>query len=739
MSNSNQDRATPDSLPANNALIRGIDSLIPEDDETASDSSPDRLTQTSVKLFGPALQARSDRFEEYKQKVDEARMDATWDEHLAKTISLSLIMGVVGILLGATTGAILSYFGVFSNISLTVSLPPMLAALAIPLVKNLLGTTGLMFVCALLVGGGTAAAMYALPYNKAYERSRQINVLLPQTVTYIYAHSQGGMHLVDIIDRLAEEEDTYGEVAVEFQAIRNNMRYFGNDMTTALQEARSATPNDEFATLLDDFVSYVNTGGDLTSFLETKTHEFQRKARRREESILETLALVAQVYISAGVVLPLASLIIFIIMISLGGGALSQLFATVYLGLPLLGVIFVIIHSGLTTDRSQTASTLPAPTTPPSPEVIDARIEDGASPTEAVQGHATNRDRTTAAGRPVHSRIDGHDGALSEEERHGLGDLRQSLVRERAIALLKAPIRKLHENPLYSLFFTIPLAVLYMALVTVTGIAPLWPNSIMSSPVWTTTLGIVIPLVGVLAPLSYLHEKQFRYQRKVDRELPDILRKLATVNTSGANLIDNIEMVATSSTGILADELARTHTHLQWNVSLNDALTRFANRVENPRVTRVTKLLIESNTTSGRVTDVLTVAAKAAQDQKDLDKERFAGMRQKIGIIIMGYFVFLGVALIVVTWLFPAFSSAGAGASSDALSGGPGVLGFDFQTNIFMMIFYHGVLMQALVSGVIAGKFGYNSALSGLKFVIGGVIIAAAAFLLFTPVGLLAV
>jgi flagellar protein FlaJ len=225
------------------------------------------------------------------------------------------------------------------------------------------------------------------------------------------------------------------------------------------------------------------------------------------------------------------------------------------------------------------------------------------------------------------------------------------------------------------------------------------------------------------------------YQRQVDKELPNILRKLSAVNMSGANLMENIEIVARTNTGILADELERTHRYLQWNISLNDALRRFANRVENARVTRVTKLLMEANTTSGRVTDVLTVAAKAAQDQRDLNKERFAGMRQKIGIIVMGYLVFLGVALIVVTWLFPAFTDVGG--TSGSVTDQPGALAFNFQTDLYITVYYHACLIQAVVSGLLAGKFGYNNVLSGLKFTIAGIVITTLAFVLLTPVGLL--
>lgn len=734
MSNKNTDTRTSDSLPENSALIRGVDSIVSGNDEQVGDTSSGWLTQYSYKLWGPALQARSEQFEEYKQTVDRARMDTTWDEHLANTITISIAMGAIGAFLGVIIGAVLSYFGVFANLSLAVSLPPVLVGIFIPIIKNALGTVGLMLLTAVIIGGVTGVARYVMPYNKAYKRSRQINILLPQTITYIYAHSQGGMHLLDIIDRLAEEEETYGEVAVEFQAIRNNIEYFGNDMTTALQETRRVTPNGEFATLLDDFVSYVNTGGDLTSFLETKTHEFQRKARHREENVLESLDLVAEIYITAGVVLPLAILIIFVIITSLGGGALSQLFATVYLGIPLLGLLFLIIHSGVTTDRSKTAKTLPSPTTAPSPELINARLEDGVSPREALNPTETNRARTTEAARPVYSRIDGHDRELSAAERRGLADLRKSLVRERAVSAVKKPISKFRENPLYSLLFTVPIAFLYMLGITITGIAPLWPSSITSRPVWVTTVGMVLPLMFVLTPLSYLHERQFRYQRKVNKELPNILRKLSTTNTSGANLMDNIEAVARTSTGTIANELERTHRHLQWSISLNDALRRFANRVENARVTRVTKLLMEANTTSERVSDVLTVAAKAAQDQRDLDKERFAGMRQKIGVIAIGYIIFLAVALIVVAWLFPTFSEVGG--TSGSVSNQSGALSFNFQINLYTMIYYHACLIQAIVTGLIAGKFGYNSVLSGLKFAISGIITAVISFVLLASAGI---
>lgn len=707
---SDTDPGTQQSLPENNALVRGIESLSRSDETEDTEGSPGWFDRTSYRYFGERIRQRETRFQEYRQLIDQARMDDTYDEHLAKTVFLALLMTAVGAIMGLAGGGIPLALGLFDQFSTIV-------ALALPVAATIGG--------AVIFGGAAGLGMYFRPHQKSYSRSREINALLPQTVTYIYAHSQGGMHLVDIINRLAEEEEAYGEIAVEFQAIRNNMEFFGADLTTALQDARNNTPNDEFARLLDDIVSYVNTGGDLTSFLENKTTEFQRKARQREESILETLDLVSQVYIILGVVLPIAALVIFVVMSTLGGASPTQLYAIVYLGVPILGVLFVVIHSSITGDISDELKTLSPPTEPLDPDVIEARLNGEPISDDDVGRQSTSRSRTIHPARPVYSRIDGHERQLSPDEKEGLADLKTSVVRQRAVSYLKTPLRKVRENPLYSIVFSLPVALLYIAAVTITGVAPVTPTAMTTEPVHTTTFGLLVPLIGVLAPVSYLHEVQYRFHRNVEQELPTMLRKLATVNTSGTNLIDNISLVASSSTGVLAEEMEKTENQLQFNISLNDALTRFANRIENPRVTRVTKLLMEANTTSGRVNEVLTVAASAEQDQVELDERRLSGMKQRMAIILIGFVVFLAIACIVIVWLFPSFESASASAG-----GSQSGLELNFNTGLYTMIFYHGTLIQALVGGTIAGKFGYDSALSGLKFVIAGFILSAAVFLI---------
>lgn len=711
----------------NSALVRSIDAIARRRADSSSSDETWWLDALGYRCFGNWFREQDDRFDTYRQITNQARLARTYDQYLATAALSALLLGVLGGIVGVVTGIFLSESGAFISISYPVSVDFMT-----PQRANILGTIAVTFGSGILVGGGAWTILYYHPYSAAYHRSRQISQLLPQTVTYIYAHSQGGMRLPDIVDRLAEEEDTYGEVAVEFQAIRNNMRFFGTNMTEALQEARRTTPNDDFGSLLDDFVSYINTGGDLAMFLEEKTREFQRKSRRQEERIIESLELVAMGYLVVGVIFPLAALIIFVVMAALGSAPTQLLYAIIYFGFPVLGILFVIIHDTLTPDISDTAKTLSTSTNPPTPDAIDSRLDDTPESLSQFSPSGGRSHRTTANARPVYSRTDGHNRGLSSVEETGLKDLRQSLVRDRVRSFIRLPINKIRSQPALSAFITTPLAMMSLLVLHLSGIMPITVENFVNTPVWTTTLTVVIPGIVILTPISILHEWQHSAQRQVERELPDTLRKLATINVSGANLIENIELVANSSTGILADELAQTRNHLRWNVSLNDALKQFANRIENARVTRVTKLLIEANTTTGRVTDVLSVAASAAQDQKELDREKFSLMRSKMMIILMGYLMFLGMSAIIVIWLLPSYANAvatTAGGSSNLNGRGVGgITNLSFNLSLYRMVFFHGVLMQAVVGGAVAGKFGYGSIKSGLKFVIGGAIIGTAVF-----------
>jgi len=54
-----------------------------------------------------------------------------------------------------------------------------------------------------------------------------------------------------VFRRLVASENQYGEVAKEFQALVNDMDYFGTDIITPIRNTRNRTPSTGLSTFLE--------------------------------------------------------------------------------------------------------------------------------------------------------------------------------------------------------------------------------------------------------------------------------------------------------------------------------------------------------------------------------------------------------------------------------------------------------------------------------------------------------
>lgn len=686
--------------------------------ETDDDQDRSRIERVAIDKFGDSIRAREARFSEFRRKVNQARLEQSYDQYLATTILYALLAGVVGAVIGFGVGTVLAYFDIFAGLSAPNAPEPLRRAFT-PMLKNIVGAVLLMLVFVPLFGGWVAGVMYLKPRYEASNRDREIQQLLPTTVTYLYALSDGGMPLLDIIDRLADEEATLGEVAREFQAIQNNMAFLGKDLKASLRDCRSTTPNDELGELFDDLVSLIDSGGDLTPFFEAKVEEYQRRNRREQKAFIETLELIATGYTVVGVLFILLLMVVLTIFAAIGSVPNDPLYAIIYIGIPTISGAFLMIVDAMTTDDTATSDTLPLENEKPSAKAIRRRLEAGTG--EATTADGGTKSPTAA----VADRRDGHDGPLDSREQQLLGQLNDTMRRERALQTLGQPLRAIRREPLYSLMFTLPAALLYIGVMALSGLVPYSWTAITSEPWFVTTIGLLVPVLMILTPVSYFHERKYRYNRQAERELPVVLGTLASANATGATLIESIELVADSSHGPLATELKGVGRELQWNVSLDDALRRFTNRVRNRRVTRLFKLLIESSTASDRVTEVLKVTEKDAKFARELDEKRLETLKVIMGIIMIAFIVFLGVTAALVIRLFPPFAEAAAASEARGALGA-----WTFDPDLYTMLFYHGILLQAFFSGLVAAKFGHDNAWIGLKFAIAGMLLAAGVFLM---------
>jgi flagellar protein FlaJ len=220
----------------------------------------------------------------------------------------------------------------------------------------------------------------------------------------------------------------------------------------------------------------------------------------------------------------------------------------------------------------------------------------------------------------------------------------------------------------------------------------------------------------VAVPLTVFYEWNLRRRGSITGKLSDNLRKLSSANDTGQTLLESIRTVASTSSGQLADEFDTMYAKVNYGMSLRDALIEFNNKYHIPRLARTVKLISKAQEASSQITEVLTTAAQASENQDDIDRERKSRTRMQVAIILMTYFTLLAVMAILKTQ----FLDVMAGLTQQAGSGGGGGSSFSggIDPDQLSLLFFHGVTLQAALSGFISGYIRSADLRSGLKFVV---------------------
>ncbi|MFC6732329.1 type II secretion system F family protein [Haladaptatus sp. DYSN1] len=653
--------------------------MAPETMSGSSSFEGKSISDSFYPLYRRLFSEDSEFVADVEEKLAAARMPHTVEFFLSWALAIGVLLGLMLWLGGIAIGYVI--FVLFIEESPTLlglKLSPQLFAIVEALkIPALVLVTGIIFG---LVGFGIGfGAIVSVPYYRAGERKREINMLLPDSISFMYALSVGGMNQIEILQAMAKAEDTYGEVAKEFQSIVLETEYFDTDYRSAIRNQAMQSPSDELGQFLTDMLSIVNSGGDMTRFLDDKKEKHMRTAKQEQELQLETLELFGEMYMTLSL-FPLLLIIILVIMSMLGEAQDFMLYGTVYGLIPMTGIGFLVlvatVKSGEPGDGYLHED---------DPDI--QRRERGMLGLGLIERYAGTY--------AVFDRIKSKEGTFVTME------------------LLRKPHHFFRDYPLATLALTVPAAIVLLGFCIMAGLAPASFEELQSNPVGGTFFWVYMPMYVTLLPLAVFNEWNLRSRWKIIKNLSDDLRKLSSANDTGLTLLESLKVVADTSRGKLAEEFEAIHAKVNYGMSLKEALIEFNNHYHIPRLARTVKLVSKAQETSSNITDVLSTAAQASENQDDIDRERVGRTRMQIVIIIMTYLVLLGVMAI----LKVKFLDTMAGLSAQA-SGDSGAFGGGLNIDMLTMLFFHAVTLQALMSGFIAGYMRDASLLSGVKYAV---------------------
>lgn len=215
-------------------------------------------------------------------------------------------------------------------------------------------------------------------------------------------------------------------------------------------------------------------------------------------------------------------------------------------------------------------------------------------------------------------------------------------------------------------------------------------------------------IVLVVGPIGLRGLLDDRRRRALEAQFPDLLADMAANRRAGFTLAESVELAARGDYGPLTPEVNTMAAHLSWNVPFEEALRRFADRVDTPLVVRATTLILEAERSGGHITDVLSAVARDAREIRHLDRERNLAMQTYTIVMYVTFLVFLGVVAVLQAQLLPQIVEATSGA------GGEIVAGATVPVESYRTFFFTSAIVQALGSGSMAGIMARGRVMPGL-------------------------
>ena len=670
------------------------------------------LGETFYPLYDRLFDDDSEFVGDVERKLAQARMTDTVELYLSRSLGVGFISGLFLWMLGLLLG-----YGIFATGVITIDTlvgMPVPNETVLALIEQL-RIPALIFVTGLIFGTGGFAlgfgALVAVPYSRASARKREINMLLTDSVSFMYALSVGGLNQLEILEAMADAEDTYGEVSREFQTIVQETEYFDIDYRTAIQKQARETPSGELAQFLTDMLSIVNSGGDMESFLSDKKEKHMRTAKQEQEQTLETLELFGEMYMTLSL-FPLLLIIIMVIMQMVPDADVSNamLYMVIYALIPLTGVAFLVLVSTVKHDE-------------PGDGYLKAGGDDRRIESAQNKGLLNLGLVEQFTGEhSVFDRIKNREGT------------------HETIRVLRKPHIFFRDNPLYTLALTVPAMLVIIATAMVNGSAPLSWEGLIADPVWGTFIYIYLPIYVTLVPLAIFSEWNVRHRKQVIATLSEDLRKLSSANDTGLTLLESLQSVAETTSGKLAREFEMMHTKVSYGTSLKEAMIEFNNKYHIPRLARTVKLTATAQEASNQISDVLRTAARSSEIHDDLERDRKSRTRMQVVIIIMTFMTMLAVIAILKTQFIDTMAGlessggsvddAGGTGAGGAGAGGDGDFSENVNTDLLSLLFFHAVTFQAILSGFISGYIRDADLLSGLKYVVVLVTVALGVWIL---------
>lgn len=609
--------------------------------------------------------------------------DENYVYYLSRISMYSIFIGIISVIIGLFTGILLTPF--LQDISLNITVRGDLAIKISKIIKNnLIYIFPPLFsvIFGSLITIISFISFYLFLSNHVGNRKRKIDKNLVHVAPLLYAGSTGSSNMVRAFRKVADSKEMYGETAVEFEKIMGYIDNGNYDVITAINKVKNETPSDKLSEFLENLESTIKTGADASKYFEDKTKEYHQRQKTKQNNFIDLIQNIQNILFIS---------VIILFLISLGGSGLFLygsnqgiiLLAVVsYFFIPMVSIVFTWI--------------------------IWIKIKGQRFDTKTLRQQNTQNYKNTSILKAFASK-----GDFTKKEIYD-SYIMLSRKKYNIKKNVKNLLRILVLNPLYSLYFSVPISTLLIAILTTTDLVSVSKNGFMQAPIIQTVVFIGIPLIICGGIVSLLHEYNQWRKKSLEDQFKDMLQKAEENNKRGLTLIESIRLISQDENTILANELEKMYNRLSWSGELNNEFISFANRLENSKISRSVNLLIIANEISGEINNVIKISRKDIENMIELDRKQSSKLSITVYLFIVIFIFQVGSTLIVENLILTTFYEQLTQTQGiERFIGGFGQIE---TLNPIKLLLFHQSITYGIFIGPVLGMLRSNSFLSGLKY-----------------------
>ncbi len=271
---------------------------------------------------------------------------------------------------------------------------------------------------------------------------------------------------------------------------------------------------------------------------------------------------------------------------------------------------------------------------------------------------------------------------------------------------------------------------------------------------------IIISIFITITPYFVYRYSKFLWVKSIEAQFPNLVRDLADSARSGMSMPEAIKIATKANYGKLTDEVKSMSNRLSWGTPFLRVLEIFGDKVKDSKlITEELNIIKQSYESGGDIPSTLDSVSKDMLMVKEAEAERSSMVKQHILLMYGIFFMFLGIAVLIVNVMVPMIE-AQPGMQGGALGfsfvnpcEGMNMFPCDFFAGIgsmfgvppaavasyYISLFFSVIIMQGLCIGLITGQLGEGSVIAGTKHSLIMVFSSFGIFLFLAKVGFLPV